>query len=741
LPKRRDRQLLRLFVAYQTIWDYLDTISEQQTDYADGCQLHRALTDALDPEAPLSYYYTHHSQKDDGDYLLALVEACRTSCAALPSYSSVRPHVIAGAARCGIVQSINHDRDLERREEALKRWAKRQAAVEPALSWFELAAAACGFAPYPLLALAAEPVCKESDITETLQTYFPFVSLVLLMLDSYADQGEDAASGNHNYISHYADIDAAIRRTCAIIEQMTRKARGLRNGHRHVTILACMVAMHLSTDSIRSPDLRASTRELTNAGGPLTRLLLPVIRAWRTGYLKRRSPSLQLQTKRETRAVLPPGSRLPAPVQTWMIWKSPLNHLARSRHRYGECFTVNITSRSPLVFICDPEEIRTVLTAPPEVLHPGEGAITVEPLVGKRSFMLLDEAAHLDGRRTILPPLRANAMPRNVQTVREVAQREIASWPQDAPFALHPRLRALTLQTALRTVLCASGSTNDQRLTELHQKLLSMLSVTGSAVFSEPLLRHGPGRRIWRRFLHERAEVDELLYDIIRQRDRSGDANSVLDDLLNARNADGSAMSPTQVRDNFMSIVLAGHETTAAQLAWAFQLLAHHPTALDKLIKEIDTNAGEEYLIATIREVLRHRPVFLFAIPRVVKQPIEIGGWTYGPPAHLLACTYLLHHDPKLYPEPHRFRPERFLEAPPVTEAWRPWGGGRKRCPGLHLATLEMKTVLRTVLATMTVRPAAKSIENPRWRSVIVTPASGSRVVFRSRSRGSGELC
>ena len=135
-----------------------------------------------------------------------------------------------------------------------------------------------------------------------------------------------------------------------------------------------------------------------------------------------------------------------------------------------------------------------------------------------------------------------------------------------------------------------------------------------------------------------------------------------------------------------------------------------------------------------MREVLRHRPVFLFTIPRAVKQPIEIGGWTYRPPAQLLGCIYLVHHDPELYPEPHEFRPERFLgDRSPSTYTWLPWGGGRKRCPGLHLATLEMKTVLRTVLATMTVRPAARKIEHPRWRSVIVTPHAGSRVVLERR--------
>ena len=183
-----------------------------------------------------------------------------------------------------------------------------------------------------------------------------------------------------------------------------------------------------------------------------------------------------------------------------------------------------------------------------------------------------------------------------------------------------------------------------------------------------------------------------------------------------------------------MSIILAGHETTASQLAWAFQLLAHNPRVQQRLIEELDAGQDGGYLNATVKEVLRHRPVFLFAIPRAVKQPIEIAGQIYEPPAHLLACIYLLHHDPASYPQPEEFRPERFLGPAPAPAPWMPWGGGRKRCPGLHLATFEIETVLRVVLESMTIEPAADRIERPRWRSVIVTPHAGSRVILRPRS-------
>jgi cytochrome P450 len=738
LPNRRDRQLLRLLVAYQTIWDFLDNLSERVTGEANARQLHLALSEALDPEAPISDYYRHHPWKDDGGYLRALVETCRAGCVALPSYSRVRPYVLAGVTQCS-VQSVNHDPDPERRDAALRAWAERESPGDREISWFEFTAAASAFIPHALLALAAEPSCEERDISKVLAAYFPWVSLVITMLDSYADQLDDVANGDHSYISHYADSDTAVQRLCEVVDLTARKTRELHNGHRHTTLVACMVAMHLSRDSACTPDMRAGTRAMANAGGSLTRLLLPLLRMWRAAYIQRAASVGRPQTRLADQSALPPGWPLPRAAQTFVIWKSPFTYLENSHRRYGSRFTINMTNHPPLVFLSDVDDIKAMLTAPAEVLHPGKGSAMIEPLVGEESFMLREEDEHLNGRKTVLPPFHAKVVHEHADLVAEVAHREISSWPLGVPFALHPRLRALTLETVLRTIV-GSGTLADERLYALRERLLKMLSVTASAVCPEPLLRHGPGRRIWRRFLRERAEVDELIYAIIedrrreeecREEDVSGD---VLGMLLAARNADGSRMSQRQVRDNLMSIVLAGHETTASELAWAFQLLAHNPRVLNKLIDEIDGGAGEEYLTATIQEVLRHRPVFLFTIPRAVKQPIEIGGWTYRPPTQLLGCIYLVHHDPELYPEPHEFRPERFLgDSAPTTYAWLPWGGGRKRCPGLHLATLEMKTVLRTVLATMTVRPASRKLEHPRWRSVIVTPHAGSRVLLERR--------
>jgi cytochrome P450 len=183
-----------------------------------------------------------------------------------------------------------------------------------------------------------------------------------------------------------------------------------------------------------------------------------------------------------------------------------------------------------------------------------------------------------------------------------------------------------------------------------------------------------------------------------------------------------------------MSIILAGHETTASELAWAFQLLAHDQVVAGRLVDDLD-GGSERYLTATVQEVLRHRPVFLFTIPRVVHRPLTIAGTTYRAPVHLVGCIHLMQHDPELYPEPNTFRPERFLDASPRPEVWLPWGGGRKRCLGHHLAMLEMRTVLRTVLSRLEIVPIGTAVETARWRSVIVTPGRGSRILLCNRRR------
>jgi cytochrome P450 len=435
----------------------------------------------------------------------------------------------------------------------------------------------------------------------------------------------------------------------------------------------------------------------------------------------------------DERSQQPPGAPLPSAIQTLAFWRHPHAYLEWCRRRYGSRFTIKAVGMPPMVLMSDPAEIKAIVGAPAEVLHPGAGAKVIAPLVGAGSFMLADEHEHIAGRRAMLPAFSHSAIRDHADAVREVVAREVASWPLEEPVAIHPYLRALTLRVILQTIF----GRGDAHLQELHTRLLAMLAVTGSLALQEPQLRYLPGwRRIWKAFLVQRAEVDKLMVGLIEAEAHSrARETGLLSMLLDERHANCAQTSVTQIRDDLMSVILAGHETTASELAWAFQLLAHNPLVAARLTDHLD--AGDEtYLTATIQEVLRHRPVFLFTIPRLVRRPFEVAATTYRPPVQLVGCIHLMQHDPGLYPEPHMFRPERFLGPPPRPDVWMPWGGGRKRCPGHHLAMLEMRTVLETVLRHLEVKPIGKAIETARWRSVIVTPGRGSRIVLGKRHRG-----
>jgi cytochrome P450 len=443
--------------------------------------------------------------------------------------------------------------------------------------------------------------------------------------------------------------------------------------------------------------------------------------------LPTKSSSIAIRLKGD----LPPTPRIPAIAQTLACRLAPLGFFERCRAIYGDKFTLYPQDLPPVVFLSNAEEIREMLAAPASVLHPGEGGRTIAPIVGDSSFMLLDEDGHARGRRAILPAFTRSAAETHAEILAEVTAQEIPKWPTDVAIAVHPLLRRLTLRVILRVVF--GEECGDLR--RLHERMRDLLDVTVSFTLVEARLRRLPGwRSTWRRFVRDRTEVDAIIARLIqRGKESPAGRGDVLDALLAARNHDGSAMSDRQIRDNVVSVILAGHETTASELAWAFQLIAHSSRVNSRMTEEIDDGLDDSYLMATIAEVLRHRPVFLFCIPRAVVEPIEIGGWTYRPPAQLLGCIYLVQHDPARYPDPGEFRPERFLEDGPDPRSWLPWGGGRKRCPGNRLASAEMAAVLRTTLALRELSPARGRLERASWRGVIVTPSRGSRVVLRDR--------
>jgi cytochrome P450 len=434
-----------------------------------------------------------------------------------------------------------------------------------------------------------------------------------------------------------------------------------------------------------------------------------------------------------TTASLPAGPRQSKAVQTLGWWSRPVSFLERGRREYGKRFTVRLLQTPPFVMISDPDEVRQVFTAPPDVLHPGEGARILEPVIGTNSVILLDEGAHLEQRKLMLPAFHGEKMQRLAGLMTEVAEREAAGWPRDEPLALHPRMQDLTLEIILRA---AFGLDPGPRLDALRSRLTSVLALGARPLGMLPFLQRDlGGRGPWARFLRLREEIDALLFELIEERRQDhGDRDDVLAMLLEARHEDGSPMSERELRDELMTLLVAGHETTASELAWAFERLVRTPDVLGRLVAEVDSGDGDAYLTATIQETLRARPVLPNAAPRLVKQEITVGGWTYEPGTCLVANAYLVHHDADNYEDPYSFRPERFLEEPPGTYTWIPFGGGRRRCLGASFALMEMKIVLRAVLSTSRVTAGAAAPETSRRRAITLSPRRGAFTVLRDRA-------
>jgi cytochrome P450 len=435
---------------------------------------------------------------------------------------------------------------------------------------------------------------------------------------------------------------------------------------------------------------------------------------------------------------LPPGPRMPIALQTLGFWSRPNVFVERARARYGPRFTMRVIGQPPFVVLSDPREIKEVFTASPEVLHPGEGVRILERLVGRHSVILLDEQPHLEQRKLLLPAFHGERMQQLSGLIEELVEAELDSWPCDQVLELHPRLQRLTLEIILRAVFGLEQGAQLEQLRDLLGEVLAFSQNPLSTLPSPPkwLTIRGPIARRDRQL----AAADEMIFELIDERRREGgEGEDVLGLLLSAEHEDGSPMSPAELRDELMTALVAGHETTASQLAWAFTDLARAPTVRARLQAELDAGEDEEYLTATINEVLRHRPVLPNAEPRLVKKQVNIGGVDYPPGVVLFVNAQLVHHDPDIYPEPNAFRPERFLESEgghaPGTYTWLPFGGGRRRCLGASFALLEMRIVLRTVFERCDVEPAGGRPEVARRRSITVSPSRGAHVILRERSR------
>jgi cytochrome P450 len=435
---------------------------------------------------------------------------------------------------------------------------------------------------------------------------------------------------------------------------------------------------------------------------------------------------------RELRAQLPPGPSSPVLLQGAGQWTRPLAFLERCRRRYGKRFTVRFPFTPYFVMISEPDQIKQIYTAPADVLEPGRGARVLEPIVGPRSVILLDGDAHMSQRKMMLPAFHGERMDELSELVRSVTESEISGWAlNDTDRDLHRRFQALTLEIILRAVF---GLEPGPRLDRLRDALTRLLSFGDSPLTlipapSDRALRISSAAGPLKGFLKVRERVDELLFEQIEERRLEGsDRPDVLSMLLEARHDDGTPMSDRELRDELMTLLVAGHETTASTLAWTVERLSREPRVLERLTAEVVDDDGDEYMVATIRESLRRRPVLPNTAPRAVMKPIEIGGWRYPAGVSVVASAYLVHHDPDVYTAPYEFRPERFLDKGPGTYTWIPFGGGRRRCLGSSFAMLESRIVLAGLLRHFRLRPGLAGPEMPRRRNITVRPQHGCAV-------------
>jgi cytochrome P450 len=414
---------------------------------------------------------------------------------------------------------------------------------------------------------------------------------------------------------------------------------------------------------------------------------------------------------------LPPGPRTPAALQTIEWVARPTALLRRCQARYGEPFTLRIAwNDGPMVFVSDPADVKRVFAAPPDVLHPGASSAVLEPFVGPRSILVLDGAEHLRQRKLMLPPFHGEALKRWRTTIAELAGAELDRWTPGAPVRTLDRMRVLTLEVILRVVF-GSG---DPRLRDAIRGTLDMAnSLPRMVAMSLARGKRGP----WAAFLREVRRLDELIFQRIDAAPADG---STLALLLAARHEDGSPPTGAELRDQLVTLLAAGHETTAGSLAWAFERLARAPALLRRL-----REGEDDYLDAVVKEVLRTRPVLSVA-PRKVVAPFEAAGWTLPPGSHVAPCIYLTHRRPDLWQDPTAFRPERFLDGAPEPYAFIPFGGGVRRCVGAAFAQLEMREVLRAAAARFALRPTGVDPERMRRRAITLTPSRGGYVIPES---------
>ena len=439
-------------------------------------------------------------------------------------------------------------------------------------------------------------------------------------------------------------------------------------------------------------------------------------------------------------ASLPPGPRVPALAQTLAWALAPTWFMDRCARRLGETFSITFfPSGMKMVLVSDPEAVKTVFTAPPEVAPSGAGNSPVAAVMGRHSVIVLTGPEHLRQRKLLLPPFHGERMREYEDVIVEATRRDMAGWPLGRPMRLQPHTRAITLEVILRAVFGVEA----ERMGAIRTAIAELLKPVSTPMMVMLALRMPSLQRPGGPFGEALDRVDALIYEELRRRRAERDLSErtdILSLLMQARDEEGREMTDAELRDELITLLLAGHETTATSVAWAIERLVRHPDKLARLVAEIDggPQTGERYITAVVNETLRVRPVVPLTV-RILQEELQVGAFKLPAGTRVSPSIYLTNRNPRVYEAPAQFRPERFLESGPETFSWIPFGGGIRRCIGAAFAQLEMKLILRTVLGELHPSlPRATRWRAGEWnrrRAITLVPAAGARVVWTRREQ------
>lgn len=429
----------------------------------------------------------------------------------------------------------------------------------------------------------------------------------------------------------------------------------------------------------------------------------------------------------------------------WIL--NPLEVLEARAKRYGDPFLISKNGSPLAVYFSHPKAIEQILTADPQTFEVGSGNEILMPLLGANSLILLDGVKHQRQRKLLIPPFHGDRLRTYGQTICEIAKQVISQWQIGEPFPIRTSTQEISLRVILSTVFGLHEGERYDRLRKLLTTMLESISspLSSTLIFFPGLQKDWGAWSPWGRFLHFKQQIDSLLIEEIQSRRKLDDSNrdDILTLLIAARDEAGQAMTDEELRDELLTLLFAGHETTASALAWAFYWVDRLPEVKDKLLQEFNTLPADAdfsaiarlpYLSAVCSETLRIYPIAITPFARILKVPMEIAGYQFQQGTILIPSIYLTHQREDIYPEPKRFKPERFLERQFSPYEYLPFGGSHRRCIGAAFALLEMKLALFTILSQYELKLVGRAVK-PTRRGLTVAPPANMQMVVTQRQQ------